>query len=82
MGTFEADMHERGEHSGCDPDKCFAAKMHYWRRNGVKGIVTKPMLTGEKSIYQSTRREWIEENVGIDNIKAGKAVPVGKAELI
>ena len=48
----------------------------------MAGIVTKPMLTAEKSIYESTRREWVEENVGIDNIKSGKAVQVGRAELI
>ena len=76
------DFHHLGDHAACDPNVCFTAKLKYWRSHGVPGIVTKPMLTAEKSIYESTRREWVEENVGIDNIKSGKAVQVGRAELI
>lgn len=27
-------MHDHGDHSACDPDTCFAAKMRYWREGG------------------------------------------------
>jgi hypothetical protein len=26
--------HTYGDHTGCDPDGCFAAKCAYWRENG------------------------------------------------
>jgi hypothetical protein len=27
--------HEHGNHSLCDPDECFSAKLAYWRTNGM-----------------------------------------------
>ncbi len=77
LDEIDQALHESGDHSTCDPDICFNAKMKYWRENGV-GINTKPMLTSEIPLLSGpTKREWLESNVGIDNIRSGKAVAKG-----
>jgi hypothetical protein len=74
LEELDRGLHDSGDHTTCDPDICFNAKMSYWRQNGVVGINTKPMLTREVSTYDMTKRQWLEQNVGIDKIKSGAAV--------
>jgi hypothetical protein len=82
LEDLDAGLHAVGDHTSCDPNTCFAAKMRYWRTHGAN-IVTRPMLTREVSaLHGPTKREFLDEHVGLDNIKSGAAVPKDKGRWV
>jgi hypothetical protein len=65
--------HEDGNHAGCDPDRCFAAKCAYWRRE--RGGAPIEFKYGKEAFHGPTVRELAARELQACKDAGIKAVP-------